>query len=192
MKSSFLIRPLLGLALAAGLGAFAASAQDAPAPSDYSMKKVGDWTIVCTTAASQTPCEMTQGVADKNSGQRLLTISFVYVPVRDQSWVVIVVPLGVSIPKGAILVTDSFTSPKIPYNHCDRNGCYAQVPIDKNTLQTLGHSSAASIKISPDVGKDLDLRLSLTGFSDANDALITMTKQKAKAPPPAPEPTVIK
>jgi invasion protein IalB len=135
---------------------------------------------------------MTQGVADKNSGQRLLTMSFVYVPARDQNWVVIVVPLGVSIQKGAILVTDSFTSPKIPYNHCDRNGCYAQVPIDKNTLQTLGHSSTASLKISPDVGKDLDLHLSLTGFADANDALMSMAKEKATKAPAAPEPTVIK
>ena len=191
MKSSFLVRPLLtGLALAAGLCATPVLAQDAGAPPGSTMKKVGDWTIVCTTAASQTPCEMTQGVADKNSGQRLLTMSFVYIPARDQSWVVIVVPLGVSIQKGATLVTDTFTSPKIPYNHCDRNGCYAQVPIDKNTLQTLGHSTSASLKISPDVGKDLDLRLSLTGFSDANDALISMTKEKATKAPP--EPTVIK
>jgi invasion protein IalB len=191
MKSSFLTRPLLaGLALAAGLGATPVLAQDSGAAPGSTMKKVGDWTIVCTTASSQTPCEMTQGVAEKNSGQRLLTMSFVYVPVRDQRWVVIVVPLGVSIPKGAVLVTDTFTSPKIPYNHCDRNGCYAQVPIDKNTLQTLGHSTNASIKISPDVGKDLDLRLSLNGFSEANDALISMTKEKAAKAPP--EPTVIK
>jgi len=162
---------------------------DAPAPATAAgapyTKQVGSWTIECTNAPSPNPCEMVQGVAAKDSGQRLLTISFFYIPSRDQNFVVMQVPLGVSIQDGLVLKTDSFTSPKLPYHQCDRNGCYAELPIDKNTLQSLGQSAHASVHIA-DATRGYDLNLSTTGFSDANNALVELAKQKAKNPPPAP------
>src|SRR3954471_2509746 len=172
----------------------AASANGAPnAPGVALSKQVGDWTIQCTAAASPNPCEMTQGVAEKNSGQRLLTISFFYIPARDQNFVVMQVPLGVSISNGLLLKTDTFTSPKLPYHQCDRNGCYAELPIDKNTLQNLGTTGKALVQIS-DASRNYDLGLSLKGFADASNALVDLSKQRAKNPPPgdAGAPSVIK
>jgi invasion protein IalB len=163
----------------------AAAAAPANAPGVAYTKQVGDWTIQCTAAASPNPCEMTQGVAEKNTGQRLLTISFFYIPARDQNFVVMQVPLGVSISNGLILKTDTFTSPKLPYHQCDRNGCYAELPIDKNTLQNLGTTGKALVQIS-DASRNYDLGLSLKGFADANNALVELSKQRAKNPPPAP------
>ncbi len=176
---------------APAVGAAPAKAADAQANAQASApgaaytKQIGDWTIQCTTVASPNPCEMTQGVADKKSGQRLLTISFFYIPARDQNFVVMQVPLGVSISNGLILKTNSFTSPKLPYHQCDRNGCYAELPIDKNTLQNIGTASSALVQIS-DASRNYDLGLSLKGFADANNALVDLSKQKAKNPPPAP------
>ena len=176
--------PAVGAAPAQSAAAASSNAQ-AGAPGAAYTKQIGDWTIQCTSVASPNPCEMTQGVADKKSGQRLLTISFFYIPARDQNFVVMQVPLGVSISNGLILKTNSFTSPKLPYHQCDRNGCYAELPIDKNTLQNIGTASSALVQIS-DASRNYDLALSLKGFADANNALVDLSKQKAKNPPPAP------
>ena len=177
MKSAAL--GLAGLLLAApALGAPAAPA----APAAPSQETIGKWTVICVSVPSPQPCEMTQGVDLKENGQRLLTISFVYVPSRDQSWVVMQVPLGVSINEGLVLKTDAFTSPKLPYHQCSQGGCIVQVPIDKQTLQTLGTTANAVVKIA-DSTRSYDLKLDLDGFAKAKDRLTELAKAKATNPP---------
>jgi invasion protein IalB len=183
MKSAIL--GLAGLLLAAPALAAPAAAPANPAPP--SQELIGKWTVVCVSVPSPQPCEMTQAVDLKDSGQRLLTISFIYVPSRDQNWVVMQVPLGVSIANGLVLKTDAFTSPKLPYHQCTQNGCMAQLPIDKQTLETLGTTTNAMVKIS-DSTRSYDLKLDLNGFSKAKDRLTELAKAKATNPPPAPPP----
>ena len=177
---------LAALVLSAG----AAFGQAAPTADSGSSKQVGDWTVNCTTAASPNPCEMAQGVADKASGSRLLNLSLVYIPANDQTMMVVVVPLGVSIQGGLVLKSDNFTSPKLPYHHCDRNGCIAEIAIDRPHLQQIGTSQNASITMVADNGKNYALKLSMKGFADADNAMMDLAKQKAKNPPPA-APSVI-
>ena len=121
----------------------------------------------------------------RNSGQRFLTISFIYIPARDQSMMLAQVPLGVAIPAGFVLKTDVFTSPKIPYHHCDQNGCYIEVPVDKNALAAIGKSANASVIVAADGGKQFTVPLALDGFSGATDALADLAKQKARNPEPS-------
>ena len=178
------------LAAALPLSAQAAPAKGASAPAGGgapSEEHIGDWTVACTTDPSPNPCEMSQGVARKDTGQRLLNISFVYLPSRDQNFIVLLVPLGVSIPDGLVLKTDAFTSPKLPYHMCNNNGCMATLPIDKQTLQTLGTTGNASVKIA-DSSRPYELKLSLNGFARAEDRLVELAKAKAVNPPAAPAP----
>ena len=73
----------------------------------------------------------------------------------------------------------------MPYHHCDRNGCYTVVPVDKNALQTIGKSTNASVIVTADGGKQFTVPLELDGFTAANDAMADLAKQKAKNPEPS-------
>ena len=194
MKSSWRLTGssfLSGAVIAAGLlaGGNAAMAQAAaPAasePATTAPKQVGNWFVRCATVASQYPCEAFTGLTNKQSGQRILMVSFAFVPSANKDVMMIAVPLGVSIPKGVVIQTDSFTSPVLHYHRCDTGGCYVEMIMDNTSLDSLGHSGPnASIKIFQDDGaKALSLPLSLDGFSGARDAMVEQAKQKAKTPP---------
>ena len=51
-----------------------------------------------------------------------------YVPSMDRYALQVAVPLGIAIPKGMTLQTDSYTSPALHYRRCDRDGCYVEMP----------------------------------------------------------------
>jgi len=151
------------------------------------IKAIGDWSVRCFPVQSPSPCDMYEELDDKNSHQRVLSVSVAYVPSADRHAIQIVVPLGVSIPKGLVIQTDNFTSPQLHYRRCDRSGCYVEMMLPNDSLNSLSHSGPeAKIKIVADSGKPFDLRFSLNGFTAARDAMAELAKQKAKAPAPAP------
>ena len=193
MKSSWRLTGvslLSGLVLASGLlttGTNAATAQAAaPAASDApaAPKQVGNWFVRCATAASQYPCEAFTGLNNKQTGQRVLMVSFAFVPSANKNVMVIALPLEISIQKGVVIQTDSFTSPVLHYHRCDAGGCYVEMIMENASLDALGHSGAnAALKIVLDSGKDYNLPLSLDGFAGARDTMVELAKQKAKTPP---------
>jgi len=189
---SFLVPATLasGLMLAGMAAAWAAPAPapaaakpqaDANAPTD--VQQIGDWTVRCFPVASTSPCDMYEQLDDKNTHQRVLSISIAYVPSANRHAIQIAVPLGVAIPKGAVIVTDNFTSPALPYRRCDRGGCYVERILDNNAIDSLSKSGPeARVKIVGDNGKTFQLRFSLNGFAKAHDAMAALAKQKAKSP----------
>ena len=43
---------------------------------------------------------------------------------------IVTVPLEVSLPKGVVIQTDSYTSPTLKYRMCTRDGCFVQTAVD--------------------------------------------------------------
>jgi invasion protein IalB len=182
MKSSSLLG---GLVLAAGITG-AAMAQDAPqappAPTDVS--NIGDWTVHCYAVNSPNPCEMVYAVVDKNTRQRVLAVTIAYVPSADKHLLLVGVPLGISIPKGLVIQTDTVTTPVLHYRRCDQAGCYVEMVLENAMVDQISHSGAnAAVRIFSDSGKNFDLHLSLNGFAGAHDKMAELAKQKAKTPP---------
>jgi invasion protein IalB len=169
-----------GLMLVAG----AAAAQDAPAPQKPpEVKQIGDWTVRCFAIQSPSPCDMYQELDDKASRQRVLSFSIAYVPSMDRHGVQITVPLEISIPKGLVIQTDSFTSPVLKYRRCDRQGCYVEMAMDSASIASLSRSGKdAKVKIVADSGRSFDLKFSLNGFSAAHDYMVEQARTKAKTP----------
>jgi invasion protein IalB len=179
-------RVLAGFGLAAGLalGCGSAIAQTQAAPSQPDVKMVGDWAVRCFPVDSPSPCDMYEELGDKNTHQRVLSISIAYVPSVDRNGIVISVPLEVSIPKGLVIQTDNFTSPTLKYRRCDRNGCYVEMPMDAASIASLSKSGPnANIKIVADGGKEFSIKFSLNGFASAYDQMVKLAKEKAKSPP---------
>ena len=182
----------LGLIVATALLPLPVLAQNAapPAPQPQqpagpvqptNVKPIGDWTVRCFPVASASPCDMYEELDDKNTRQRVLSVSIAYVPSTDRNVVQIAVPLGVSLASGAIMKTDSYTSPKMPFRRCDRDGCYVELALPEDMINAMAKSGPkGSLNIVADNGKSFALRFSLDGFSGAHDAMTNLAKDKVK------------
>ena len=196
MKSSSL---LTGLVLAAGLmslsaGAMAQDAQAAatpvgaaapsgPPPTPTDVTNVGSWTVRCFPVSSPTPCEMYEELDTKEGHQRVLGVTIAYAPSADKHLLLVAVPLGVAIPQGVVIQTDTFTSPALHYRSCDRAGCYVELVIDNSSVDSMAKSGPnAAVKIIADGGKAFPLHLSLDGFASAHEKMTALAKEKAKGP----------
>lgn len=187
MKFSILC--LTGAVLA--LSASAALAQ-APAatrgPGGAEIHPVGDWSVRCTPNPSPSPCDMYEELDNRNTRERVLSVSIAFVPSLDRNGIRIAVPLGLDLASGLVIQTDTFTSPALHYRRCDREGCYVEMPMDAGSIASLSKSGpAAKIHIVADGGKKFDFNFSLNGFAGAYDQMSSLAKQKAtKVPPQAP------
>ncbi|HEX4118746.1 MAG TPA: invasion associated locus B family protein [Rhizomicrobium sp.] len=182
MKTLSLLSGILLSALVSG-AAFAQAPAAAPAapPPPPEVKNVGDWLVRCYPAQTQSPCDMYQQQNDAKSQQRVLAVSLAYIPRLDKHAIQISVPLGVSIGRGVVLQSGSYTSPPMPYRRCDRGGCYVEMLIDNNVVDQLNHGGDnALLKVTADDGKNYQLRISLNGFSAAHDSMEEQAKAKAK------------
>ena len=186
---------LAGIAGAFLLTATAALAQDAPAqpaapPKTDVVKTAGDWQVRCFSVQNGNPCDQFWQQNDPRTGQRVVAVSIAYSPAADRHLLVIIVPLGISIPKGVTIQTDSYTSPVLKYRMCSREGCFVQSVVDNAVVESMAKSGPqAKLNIGGDDGKTYSLPLSLKGFSEAHDEMVSQAKAKAtKAPAPAAKP----
>jgi invasion protein IalB len=182
----------LGVLLACGaaLAQQPAAAPAAGAPAAQQppeVKSIGDWVVRCFKIQSPSPCDMYQELDDQRSHQRVLSFSIAYVPSLDRHGIQITVPLEVSIPRGLIIQTDSYTSPAMRYRYCDRNGCFVQLPIDNAAVESLAKSGEqAKVRVFADSGKAYDIKFSLKGFAAAHDSMVEQARAKATKVPTAP------
>ncbi len=163
----------------------AASADPAPsAPLQPSESKtVGDWTVRCYPVASPSPCDMYELLANKQTNQRVMSLSLAYMPAGDRHVIQIAVPLGVSIPSGLIIESDTYMSPALHYRRCDRAGCYVEMIFDNAAVTSLANATGpAKIKIVADGGKVFEIPFSLKGYSDAHGAMVDLARKKTTKP----------
>jgi invasion protein IalB len=198
MKSvRFIAAAVAALSMVAG-SALAAKPAAAPAPQAQAngqpqgpkisdTKEVGDWTVRCYAMSSPSPCEMIEMRVAKKTGQRILSVLFAYVPSRDQHIMQIAVPLGVALQNGLVLSSDTYTSPPLHFRRCDQLGCYVEIPIDNQTVSSLGRATKAEMQVVSMDGRKFNLVFSLTGFTAAHADLVELAKQKAVTPPAQPQ-----
>jgi invasion protein IalB len=180
---------VFGVLLASGAAFAQAPAADQSAPparpGQPQITTVDDWTVRCFPVQSPSPCDMFQEVANPQRNQRILAISIAYVPSMDRYALQVTVPLGVSLPKGLSLQTDSYTSPTLRYRRCDRDGCYVETGVDKTLVEGIAKSSPdakAKVNITGDSnGKNVGITFFLKGFAAAHDDMVSEARAKAKA-----------
>ncbi len=198
MKRAMISRSLvagLALAVSGSYAAFAHGAAPAQLPRPE-VKQVEDWQVRCYPVQSISPCDIFQEQAQKDTGQRVLSISIAFVPSMNRHIIQVTVPLDVSLPKGVTMQSDTYTSPVLKYRMCTREGCFVQTGIDNALVEALARSSGTGkINVEADGGKKVALTFSLKGFAAAHDDMAAQAKAKAtKAPEgaaaaaPAPAP----
>jgi invasion protein IalB len=177
----------MGAALAAPAPGAAPAATAPIQPTET--KTFGDWTVRCYPVASPSPCDMYELLANKQNNQRILSLSIAYLPSGDRHVIQVAVPLGVLIPKGLVIESDTFTSPTLRYRRCDRGGCYVEMLFDNGAVNSLASATGpAKIKITADNGKVFEIPFSLNGYSDAHGAMVDLARKKTAERPPATPP----
>jgi invasion protein IalB len=119
-----------------------------------------------------------------------MSLSIAYLPAGDKHVIQVAVPLGILIPKGLVIESDTYTSPTLRYRRCDRGGCYVEMLFDTAAVNALATASGpAKIKIVADNGKVFEIPFSLKGYADAHGAMVDLARKKtAEKPPPATPP----
>jgi invasion protein IalB len=157
------------------------------APAKPDVKAIGDWFVRCYPVQSASPCDVFQEQDSQATRQRILSLSFAYVPSADRHAIQITVPLEIAIQKGLVIQTDSYTSPTLKYRMCNRDGCFVQAVVDNALVEALARTdTGGKVSIVADNGKNYALPFSLKGFAAAHDEMVSEARAKAKAPAAAP------
>lgn len=186
---------LLALSLSFAPSAFAQDAaqapaqgtqQAAPAPNDNVAltENFGDWTVRCFKIKGAAPCDVLQLAANKDTKQRVLSLSIAYVPSRDSYGMQIIVPLGIALAKGVTLEAGDKTLTSIKYTRCERDGCYVEVLAPDTTLAEMANMPKTTLNIFG-YGKTeaAKLPLSLNGFGTALNRMKQLARERAVTPP---------
>lgn len=137
-------------------------------------EQYSDWTVVCVIAADgdkkmKKPCSMQQEQARRvknGPSQRVLAVEL---QPKDKSLAgVLVLPLGLTLDKGATLkIDDGKAADNKSFRTCVLAGCTVDIKADDKMSAALGKGKALSVKTMSNEGKSADFSISLNGFQNA-------------------------
>jgi invasion protein IalB len=160
---------LAGAALALlGLAAPSAAQQSSSVRSTH-----GAWSIICDTpaGASSEQCAMMQNVVAEDRPE--MGLSVVVLRTADQKAEIlrVLAPLGVLLPNGLGLNVDGKDIGRAYFVRCFQDGCYAEVILEKQLLDTLSAGQAATFIVFQTPEEGIGIPVDLSGFSDGYKAL---------------------
>jgi len=125
--------------------------------------------------------------------QRIMSFSLAYVPSRDAYAMQVIVPPGVALAKGMSLAAGQRALNGVKYNRCERDGCYVEMLVDAPTVNALAGAGAKTQVTIVGYGQnnEVQLPISLTGFTEALDRMKGLARERAIAIPagtPVPPP----
>ncbi len=164
-----LFRLLPAAAIAMAFAGMPASAQQ----SGTVKSTHGAWSIICDTpaGASTEQCAMMQNVvAEERPEMGLSVVVFRSADNKAESLRVLT-PLGVLLPNGLGLYVDGKDIGRAYFARCFEDGCYAEVILEKQLLDTFksGKSAVFIVFQAPEEG--IGIPVDLSGFSEAFAAL---------------------
>ena len=111
--------------------------EQAPTPRDG--KKFEDWTLRCGKANEQAPeaCEMFQQHVSKQTNKVVLHAAIGKLPNNEQPGMLIVLPLGISLPPGVFIKVDEGEAQAVPVERCTPDGCRIELLLDTPFLNQL-------------------------------------------------------
>lgn len=174
----------LWLAAAAVLIMLAAPSAGARAQTaaDVETEAFDAWTMRCAeTTEDVPPCDITQAVANRETGKPIMQASFAYLPEKDAYAVQILLPLGFLIPPG-LHVRIEGVEPDITdwlVTRCEPQGCFIEGLHAASVLAPFRDHDTAGVIVIGKNGKPMIFPMALAGFGDALDA---MTARNRSAP----------
>lgn len=172
----------VGAALACALLFTTAMAWAQDATPDMETKTFGSWTMRYVQRADPLPpCDIVQGVSNRDTGKQLMQASFAYLSDKDQYAVQLVLPLGFLITSGVLIRIEG--GPDItdwPVTHCEPTGCVVERLVAAPVLAPFRDHDKAVVAVLDRQGKAVAFPLALNGYAAAANAMTARNRAAAK------------
>jgi invasion protein IalB len=183
MRAGLSAAALLLLAAPALVAPVSAAPAPAAAAAAAGPRQFGDFTVRCVDTKSVAPCDMFEERVNKETGQRVMSLSIGYMPSQSRYIMQIAVPLGVDLDKGVVIAAGKFTSPSFLFRRCDGTGCYVEAGVTRELIDAFAKAGTdGKFKVVADGGKEFSFTFSFAGFSAAHDDMVAQNKAKAINP----------
>lgn len=132
----------------------------------------GEWKLVCDTpaGASSEQCAIIQLVLDEEAD---IGLSAIVLRTADgkAELLRVVVPLGVVLPNGLGLLVDEQNIGNAQFTSCLADGCYAQVVLNEQLLDTMKNGKSATFVVFKTPEEGIGVPIELGNFAKAYEAL---------------------
>ncbi|WP_309083649.1 invasion associated locus B family protein [Chelativorans sp.] len=133
----------------------------------------GAWSIVCDTpaGASSEQCAMMQNVVAEDRPEVGLSVVILRTADDKAEILRVLAPLGVLLPNGLGLNVDGKDIGRAYFVRCFQDGCYAEVILEGELLQTLRGGQSATFIVFQTPEEGIGIPVDLDGFDEAFAAL---------------------
>jgi len=159
-------------------GAVASSDQIAPPR----LEPFGDWMHRCADIIIEgktvTQCELLQA-QQQEQGEAMLNVLILAIAqistqeagAKEGFMLTSVVPLDVFLPDGLRFFIDGRTLFQVPFRNCNPNGCWSQIVLEKEALETMKKGKEGLMRLTIMTGQELEVKFSLKGLTAGLEAL---------------------
>jgi invasion protein IalB len=140
---------------------------------DVTTTRHKNWAVTCQSAKNKdlSSCFMYQQLLVKNSNDILLSMTVDKPPALNKPRVIIRIPLGTYVSPGLSFQIDKGTALRFDIEYCDNNGCYAGMELNDGMLNLLKRGNLVRVSFQHRNRSNINLPISLSGFSSALKAL---------------------
>ena len=137
--------------------------------SDVDARPAPNWLVNCSNTGQDgaLQCNMSQSVVLTATGARVLTVSIQKSTEQDLPTMMVTLPHGLFLPAGVRMSIDGNERDPLPVQTCDTAGCYAGLQVDRALLEAMKRGVELKFVIKDLQKRDIDLTLTLLGFSDS-------------------------
>lgn len=133
----------------------------------------GAWSIVCDTppGASREQCALMQNVVAEDRPEVGLSVVVLKTADGKARILRVLAPLGVILPNGLGLNIDGKDLGRALFVRCMADGCYAEVILKEDLLETMKGGQSATFIIFSTPEEGIGIPVDLNGFKDGFEAL---------------------
>jgi len=139
------------------------------------------WSLEChEPSPGRSGCSLFQNVvlAPEQGGGRVMRVTIGIIDEDPDPVALFVLPLGISLPPGVELEVQGLAPVRFPVERCEPSGCGGGLRLDAELLDALGSAESAHVRFRDSSREQVELELSLRGFTRGIDAL-----RKSATPP---------
>jgi len=128
----------------------------------------GAWSMVCDTppGATSEQCALMQNVVAQDRAEVGLSVVVLRTADREAEIMRVLAPLGVLLPNGLGLNVDGKDIGRAYFVRCFQDGCYAEVILQGELLDTLKAGKLATFIVFQTPEEGIGIPVDLNGFSD--------------------------
>ena len=128
----------------------------------------GAWSMVCDTppGASSEQCALMQNVVAQDRSEVGLSVVVLRTADGESELMRVLAPLGVLLPNGLGLNVDGKDIGRAYFVRCFQDGCYAEVILKGELLETLKSGKTATFIVFQTPEEGIGIPVDLSGFSD--------------------------